>query len=245
MRENLSLKGNIAFTLIELLVVITIIVIMMVLVFPALQKARDNANNTKCASNLRKMGAGLMAYVSDHDGALIPGAVSLGGDYPFWYHTLDAYMGNQEGGNTMNFASGNRPAWQCCPSKVFNKAEMNGFTVGYGWNYYGENASTGGGGQGGFGNEPVDNGDGYGGSSKLAQVTKPSQTIIIGDSKDLEVQRNNTFQNIYLYPPPDAWFSSQRARRHSGRGNYLFLDGHVESLPPTFDAFAGYFLKVK
>ena len=206
MRRKPFFQGSKAFTLIELLVVIAILAIMIALVLPAMKNARDSGNNKKCVSNLMQMGVGLMAYVSDHDGALIPGAVSAGG-YPLWYHTLDAYMGNQEGGNTMNFASGNRPAWQCCPSKVFNKAEMNGFTVGYGWNYYGENASTGGGGQGGFGNEPVDNGDGYGGSSKMIQVTKPSLTIIIGDSKDLEVQRKNTFQNIYLYPPPDSYFS--------------------------------------
>jgi prepilin-type processing-associated H-X9-DG protein/prepilin-type N-terminal cleavage/methylation domain-containing protein len=242
MRRKPFFQGSKAFTLIELLVVIAILAIMIALVLPAMKNARDSGNNKKCVSNLMQMGVGLMAYVSDHDGALIPGAITTVGA---WYHELDAYMGNQEGGSRSNFMSGNRPKWQCCPAKVFNQAEMDAFTVGYGWNYYGENASTGGGRQGGFGNEPVDNGDGYGGSSKMIQVTKPSQTIIIGDSKDLDVQRNNTFQNIYLYPPPDAWFSSQRARRHSGRGNYLFLDGHVESLPPAFDDFASYFLKVK
>ena len=245
MRRKPFFQGSKAFTLIELLVVIAILAIMIALVLPAMKNARDSGNNKKCVSNLMQMGVGLMAYVSDHDGALIPGAVSSGSDYPFWYHTLDVYMGNQEGGSRLNFSSGNRPKWQCCPAKVFKKAEMDSFTVGYGWNYYGENASTGGEGRGGFGNEPVDNGNGFGGSSMMVQVTKPSQTIIIGDSKDLDVQPKQTWQNILLYPPPDTYFSSQRARRHSGRGNYLFLDGHVESLPPTFDDFASYFLKVK
>ena len=57
-----------AFTLIELLAVIAIIAILAALLFPAFGKAREAANRTKCASNLKQLAAAGLMYVADHDG---------------------------------------------------------------------------------------------------------------------------------------------------------------------------------
>ena len=59
-------KGK-GFTLIELLVVISIIALLVSVLMPSLNRARDNAKRTVCASNLKSIGQGVMIYASDND----------------------------------------------------------------------------------------------------------------------------------------------------------------------------------
>jgi prepilin-type N-terminal cleavage/methylation domain-containing protein len=59
------------FTLIELLVVITLITILVSILVPVFQFARESAREVQCMSNLRSLTGGFFAYATDNGGELV------------------------------------------------------------------------------------------------------------------------------------------------------------------------------
>jgi prepilin-type N-terminal cleavage/methylation domain-containing protein/prepilin-type processing-associated H-X9-DG protein len=93
MKTNLT-KSN-GFTLIELLVVISIIAVLMGIMMPALNKAREVAKNAIDKSNNRNLSMGTMLWSEDNDGWALPGLWDRGfnGD-----SLIKPYLGDVESG---------------------------------------------------------------------------------------------------------------------------------------------------
>src|SRR5687767_4998589 len=75
-----------AFTLVELLVVIGIIAVLISILLPVLNKVKEQANATKCASNLGQLAKQWYSYANENKGLSVPGRLPKfdGFDSPYW-----------------------------------------------------------------------------------------------------------------------------------------------------------------
>ena len=236
--------GRRAFTLVELLVVIGIIALLISILLPALNKAKEQANRVACASNLRQMGNALAIYTGDHK--FYPGcqAIMNGKAFAIWPTRLRKAMRQKTSSGSNIFFCPSQPAgfqWQSKNGSGgdFASSQHAGFgyepgellldvfrvPFSYGYNDWGSRSS-------GQGSLPIEQQKGLGGDIvpgnpglrelKAAQVRRASEMIAIADNtSDGNWDYNIDPENPTEYP----------GKVHTNGANFLFCDSHVEWRP--------------
>jgi len=245
------------FSLVELLVVVSMIGLLIGLLLPAVQSAREASRGTNCAANLGQLGVALQAYVSAHKGKLPPRKVDnderiadsianpfnnpYGGKSRYWFGEVDENRPSPpdqlsfENGTLTPFMEGNTRAYQCAnfiPSAV-EPLRFGRMATGFDYNATLAPGTT------------------YKWSedwSSLSLVAKCFQNSI---GRVAETKRTIAFAEsaIIDYQPPyrlrenlgglDLPVDNDPSIhfRHGGdRANVVFVDGHVEAYPRKFRA---------
>lgn len=150
-RRSIPGHARIGFTLIELLVVIAIISLLVSILLPSLNKAKDLARQVACSSNLKSIGLAMNMYMSEHGifpvgdywdnsvpayGSMIPKftdfPLSLGGIY-YMQFSLAEYIDDLNLFMCPSHDPATKDAWAnpyggC--SYSYNRAYLGGFTGG-------------------------------------------------------------------------------------------------------------------
>jgi prepilin-type N-terminal cleavage/methylation domain-containing protein/prepilin-type processing-associated H-X9-DG protein len=251
-RHHRASTGQVAFTLIELLVVIAIIAILAALLLPALSRAKQKAQSIYCLNNVKQLSLGITLYVQEQRfyPTYFVSTVSTEPDSKFtrWPDGIAPYVRHQwtnalykcpaYSGPTLVPIPGPRNASPLIGSYGYNARRDVSFNFGY------------------FGNGATN----LSASTRMpdskvleSQVKVPSDMFELGDA-DLLSSATNPFvdvdgyysglpQGTFLFG--EGWISKTAyenfvgrfqnifpaiQRRHAGRQNTAFCDGHAESI---------------
>jgi len=241
--------GGAAFTLIELLVVIAVIAILAAMLLPALNRTKIATRITYCKNNLRQWGIALSTYSGDfqvyplYSTPSQPGTNATASQSYAWFQLLQPYTR----ANWTNSPPGSpTPGIHVCPDYTRLGGMVQAYpgrNGSYGYNDQGYSFDCG---SLGLGWEANDRSVGV----REAEVVCPSDMVAIGDAMLLDYGGPSNsvaccgmdelcpaIEPIFLlelgYPASiysaDPGYVYWPSKRHGGRWNVVFCDGHVES----------------
>ncbi len=206
------------FTLIELLVVVAIIAVLVAILLPALNTARERAKSVVCESNLRQVGIAIQFYTDDWNGQFVIGTTGGGFPYDRWVSPLYEWWGKKR-----EYLK--NPNCAVCPSFPPYKYNEEGPDAGWSpYRTYGVIWSS--------DYQPYTGAlqwtsptSGHSvGVLNYNKIELPSVCITHADSLELNWQT----QQAVLYRT--GAYTQRVHLRHSHRANVLLADGHVESV---------------
>ncbi len=233
------MKRLASFTLIELLVVVAVIAVLVAMLLPTLQAAKERSRQAICISNLRQLAVGELMYRDDNGGWFCT-LTATGTSTPFDFQLrLRNYVGSGPPALYTIPADaeriGKRSVWFCPSSSGWGSYMDNNppwgtyswYTyVGNYWSDYTLNNHLAGAYYDGttLFTEPKNssvsgqNGRPYGIPAMYIPAAPPEKRLLFIESHNYRV---------------DAYFYSIAAARHEQRPNVSFVDGHVETITKT------------
>jgi len=222
-------KEKPGFTLVELLVVISIIALLLSILMPALNVAREKGRTIVCGSNSRSLGLILDMWILEHRGYTVsstlpanPDNLNGSGFYAGGWSWSDTwvrsgYLKIPRTGESLPVSSDKykdaRRSILRCPS--YRGTKVNYETkVNYGINYLS------------LGYDTSVKGRWYVYMKKRDNISRQSEVIAFGDS-----QISDAYNGYVIQPGPKATaFMWSPVTRHDKSANFIMLDGHVERL---------------
>lgn len=209
-RHQVTPKG---FTLVEVLVVITIIVVLAALSMIGVGKVRSAARGATCTSNLRQIGAAMIAYTTDNSGELPPLEDRTGkGDNlkGIWPQIIadGGYLPRVT--NSKGKLTCGAGVW-ACPECTVVQTNYQGYGGAEGTVMKVKKESA-----------PLSR------SLRLAEIPKPERTWLVGDAVTTPKDLKSGWYAIWGNPA--SWGGKSPGARHGGKVNVCMVDGHVESL---------------
>jgi len=199
------MSRRIGFTLIELLVVIAIIAILMAVLIPAMNNAREQGKRAVCLNNLKGLVMAWLMYADDNDGRLVGGVagdngwVKLLGSLPNEL-PLEEQLEGIEGGLLFEYAKLTK--LYRCP--VAGRGEMRTYSCTHSMN----------------GIEFTGSGEVY---KKLPEITRPGERMVFLD--DYGEDWDACWAVWHSQP---SWWNPIPMRHHKGT-TLAFAEGHCEA----------------